>query len=210
MAKAKVYNLQGKEVDVISLNPEIFEVPLSEELLLQALHVQRTNARETLAHTKTRSNVRGGGKKPWKQKGTGRARAGSIRSPLWIGGGIIFGPLKERNYSLNLNRKMRKKAILMALSDKVRENSLIIVDDFNTVEPKTKEMVKALGNLKIDGSVLLTAGKKSANLKRASANLKKVELIQADSLNLEEVLKSKYMVVDAASLPIIEKTFKIK
>lgn len=211
MTSVKVYNLSGKEVETLELNPEFFGLPVNEELVLQALHVLRTNSREALAHTKTRTNVRGGGKKPWKQKGTGRARAGSIRSPLWIGGGIIFGPLKERNYSLNINKKMKRKALLMALSDKIASAQVIIVDELNLSAPKTKVMLDAMKNLKIEGgSVLMGMAKKTEAVSRASANIQKFILTQADSLNIEDVLGAKYLVLDKASLPVIEKTFNYR
>jgi len=209
MTNVKVYNLAGKEVGTVELNPKIFAVPVNMDLITQVLHVQRTNSRQPLAHTITRTFIRGGGKKPWKQKGTGRARAGSSRSPLWRGGAIIFGPLKERNYSLSINKKQKQKALLMALSEKAKNEQLVIIDDIAMKTPKTKEMVAAMKALKVSGrQVLMAMAKKSDEVKRSAANIQKLTVISADSLNLEDVLKAKYLVIDQASLPVIEKTLK--
>lgn len=209
MTNVKVYNLAGKEVGAVELNPEIFAVPVNMDLITQVLHVQRTNSRQPLAHTITRSFIRGGGKKPWKQKGTGRARAGSSRSPLWRGGAIIFGPQKDRNYSLSINKKQKTKALLMALSEKAKNEQLVVIDDMSLKTPKTKEMVSAMKALKISGRpVLMAMAKKSDEVKRSAANIQRLVVISADSLNLEDILKAKYLVIDQASLPVIEKTFK--
>lgn len=209
MTNVKVYNLAGKEVGTVELNPKIFAVPVNMDLITQVLHVQRTNSRQPLAHTITRKFIRGGGKKPWKQKGTGRARAGSSRSPLWRGGAVIFGPIKERNYSLSINKKQKQKALLMALSEKAKNEQLVVIDDMSLKTPKTKEMVVAMKALKISGrSVLMAMAKKSDEVKRSAANIQKLVVISADSLNLEDILKAKYLVIDQASLPVIEKTFK--
>jgi len=206
----KVYNLEGKEVGEVTLSPAIFGQKVSKELVAQAIRIQQANAREPWAHTKTRGEVRGGGKKPWKQKGTGRARHGSSRSPIWSGGGVTFGPRNERNYTLAINKKMKKKALLMALSDKAQSDLLIIVDTLVLPKSKTKELVLGLANLKLTNkSVLLTVAGKSDSTVRASKNLKKIEVIRADSLNIEDVLKRQYLVLEKDSLPVIEKTYKV-
>jgi len=208
MSKVTVYNLEGKAVEEIELNPEFFDIAMNEELVTQVLRVQRANAREAIAHTKTRGEVSGGGKKPWKQKGTGRARHGSIRSPLWIGGGITFGPRSDRNFSLKINKKMKKKALLMTLSEKARDGQLMIVDSFVLPEAKTKRAVSMLKNLKITTSALFALGAKNEGIRRAVANVKKVNTLLADSLNVEDVLVAKTLVIEKSALPIIEKTYK--
>ncbi len=146
--KYQVYNLQTEKVKDVELNPEIFDIPINQDLVHQALVAQMANSRKNYAHTKGRGEVRGGGRKPWRQKGTGRARHGSIRSPLWVGGGVTFGPTKYRNYSQKLNKKMKKKAILICLSDRVKDKQVTLVDKFDFKNQKTKEIVEALANLK--------------------------------------------------------------
>jgi len=148
MKKYPVYNITAEKVKEVELNPKIFGVQVKEAVVHQAAVAQMANARRVLAHTKDRGEVRGGGAKPWRQKGTGRARHGSVRSPLWVGGGITFGPTKERNFSKKVNKKMKRKALFMCLSDKVNNNLLILLDKLNLEKGKTKEMVEIIGNLK--------------------------------------------------------------
>ena len=207
MTKVAVLNLAGKEVGQVELNPKIFNVAVNETLVTHAVLVQQANGRQVVAHTKTKGEVRGGGKKPWKQKGTGRARQGSIRSPQWKGGGVVFGPRNTRNFSLDINKKQKKKALLMTLSDKAATNKLIIVDTLALTAPKTKELAKGLKNLKVDRSALITSSGANEGLVRASKNLPKVAVIRANSLNVVDVVKHKFLVLDMASLETIEKTF---
>ncbi len=208
MTKVKVYNLEGKEVESIELNPSVFAVAPNKILIAQAVRVQEANAREAVAHTKTRAEVRGGGKKPWKQKGTGRARAGSSRSPIWIGGGITFGPRSDRNFSLSINKKQKRKALFMTLTDKVQDNKLVVVDSLSLKGSKTKDLKQVLKKLNITSSVLLATAGKNDELVHASGNLQKVEAIRANSLNVVDILKHGYLVVEKDSLPIIEETYK--
>ncbi len=207
MTKVSVYNLQGKEVEKIDLNPAIFDMAPNKNLVAQVVRVQEANARQPIAHTKTRTNVRGGGRKPWKQKGTGRARVGSIRSPLWRGGGIVFGPLSVRNFALNINKKMKQKALFMALTDKVHEQKLIIVDSLAMDAPKTQQLVAALGALKVDGSALVATAATNANVTLSARNIERVEQIQANSLNVRDVLKHQYLVLEKSALDVIEATY---
>ena len=155
--KVPVYNQKAEIVGDIELNSKIFEVKPKQHLLAEAVRVQLSNARIGTAHTKTKGEVRGGGRKPWKQKGTGRARAGSIRSPIWRGGGITFGPRSNRNWELKMNKKAKKQALFMTLSDKVKENRFIVVDKMELSAIKTKEM---LGILKDFRSKIKDLGKK--------------------------------------------------
>lgn len=145
--KIKIYNQKAESVGDMNLSDKIFSVKVNENLVHQVMVTQMANERQVLAHTKDRSEVRGGGAKPWRQKGTGRARAGSSRSPIWIGGGITFGPRKDRNFKKKINKKMKQKAMLMVLSDKVKNNSLVVLDKLEMKEYKTKMFAEMLRNL---------------------------------------------------------------
>src|SRR3989338_5627406 len=144
MAKVNLYNKTGQTVGEINLDPALFEVKADKALVHEAVVAQMANSRVVLAHTKDRGEVRGGGKKPWKQKGTGRARHGSRRSPIWIGGGITFGPNAWRNFALKINRRARRKALFMALSDKVASQAFVVVDALTVAQPKTREVASML------------------------------------------------------------------
>lgn len=148
MLKIAVYNQKGEQIGDQKLNEAIFGIKINPAVVHQAVIAQLANVRKVLAHTKTRGEVRGGGKKPWRQKGTGRARHGSIRSPIWIGGGVTFGPRKERNYKLKINKKVKQKSIFMALSDKVANSKFILLDVLELPAAKTKEMAKLIVVLK--------------------------------------------------------------
>lgn len=176
--KINIYNQKAEAVGEMELADRIFGVPANQNLVHQAVVAQMANSRQVLAHTKDRSEVRGGGKKPWRQKGTGRARAGSSRSPIWKGGGVTFGPRKERNFSKKINKKMRQKAILMALSDKVASNNLLVLDKLEMDNYKTKVFNKILEGLeKILNKDLKSASKASA--KNEKGKIKKEETSQA-------------------------------
>lgn len=210
MAKVKVYNLDGKEVEQLDLDPKIFEIEANPALVHQVIEVQRANSRLKLAHTKTRGEVRGGGKKPWRQKGTGRARHGSIRSPLWIGGGITFGPRTEREFSKKINKKMRRKALFMVLSDKVKENNFVVVDNLTLPEIKTKKFYTILKKLpmKAVSSTLVVLNNKDENINKSARNIKKVKTILADSLNVYDILKYNFLLIDKEGVKKIIDTYK--
>ncbi len=145
--KYQVYNEQAEKVKEVELNPAIFNLDINQGLVHQAAEAQLANRRTPLAHTKDRSEVRGGGRKPWRQKGTGRARHGSIRSPLWKGGGVTFGPTKHRNFSKNINKKMKTKALFMCLTDRAKDNYLVLLDKLEVKDNKTKEFITLIKNL---------------------------------------------------------------
>lgn len=210
MAKVKVYNLAGKEIEQLELDPKIFEVEAKPSLVHQVIEVQRANSRLKLAHTKTKGEVRGGGKKPWRQKGTGRARHGSIRSPLWIGGGITFGPRTEREFSKKINKKMRRKALFMTLSDKVKENNFVVVDKLELPEIKTKNFFTILKKLPMKGisSTLVVLTAKNENINKSARNIKKIKTILADSLNVYDVLKYNFLLIDKEGVKKIIDTYK--
>jgi large subunit ribosomal protein L4 len=233
MNKINVYNSAGEVVKEVKLNPKIFNIEINLGLIQQVAEAQLANARQVLAHTKNRGDVRGGGIKPWRQKGTGRARHGSIRSPLWVGGGVTFGPRKDRNYSKKVNKKMKKKALFMCLTDKVQSNLLVPLDTLKIDTPKTKsllDILKKLPTLETKTKRVKVPGKdKKVEIKKkeikeiaktlivmpdkvdkvylSSRNLKKVEVVRADSLNIVDILKYKYLVMPIDSLKVIEKTY---
>lgn len=208
--KLPIYNLAGKQVGEREINSAVFGVTAEPNLIQQLVVAESANARQVLAHTLTRSEVRGGGKKPWKQKGTGRARHGSIRSPLWRGGGVTFGPRSDRNFSLTIPSKMKRKALLMALSDKVANNKLVVLDDL-TLTGKTKEFVtgttslwQVLSPARLKPSVLLMLPTLSTEVKRATGNVPKVSAVRVDSLQVSAVLGSEMALTTVAGLEAME------
>lgn len=210
MAKIAVHNQSGEKVGEVNLPAEIFEVKPKMNVLHQALVTQTANARTPWAHTKTRGEVRGGGKKPWKQKGTGRARAGSIRSPIWIGGGTTFGPRNERNYSKKMNAKARHKALFMALTSKVLDKQLVVLDTLKLEQPKTKELAAILMKLPVAGKTTLVALrglKEESMIYRAGRNIPVIKLTRADSLNIKDLLDYEELILLKDSIAVISQTF---
>ena len=175
MPKIDVYNIEGKKVSDIELNENVFGIKPNEKIVHIALVNYMANQRQGTANTKTRSEVAGGGRKPWKQKGTGRARQGSIRAPQWIKGGIALGP-KPVDHTYRINRKERQLAIRSVLSSKVLENNLVVVDKLDLKEIKTKNMVKALENLKVEGKTLIILPEKNLNVQKSAKNIKGVKV----------------------------------
>ena len=209
----KVYNQKGEELKDIKLPKEIFEVTLNHDLLHQMIVAMQENKRQGTAHTKTRGEVSGSRKKPWPQKGTGRARHGDRYSPLWRGGGIAFGPRKDKKYGQKLQKKMRRKALFMALSEKARDGSLIILNKIELSEPKTKLMHQVVSNLRekietIDqGRILVALPGKEENVIRATKNLPDVHTIEARNLNVLELLSFKNLILHEKSIEIIKEVF---
>jgi large subunit ribosomal protein L4 len=210
MLKVKVYNLQGEELEEMKLNSKIFGVEINPTLVQQVVEAQLANKRLPLAHTKTRAEVSGGGKKPWRQKGTGRARHGSSRSPIWSGGGVTFGPRKDRTFSLKINKKMKTKALFMSLTDKIKENGFVVVDKLEIPQIKTKDFTAILKKLpsKSISSILVVLANKDEMINKSARNLQKVKTILADSLNVFDVLKFNYLLIDKAGIKKIEETYK--
>ncbi|MFH1413084.1 MAG: 50S ribosomal protein L4 [bacterium] len=213
MIKYKVYNQEGEAVSEIELSDKVFGVKLNQALVHQAVVAQMANARQVLAHTKDRSEVRGGGRKPWRQKGTGRARAGTIRSPIWRGGGITFGPTKDRNFSKQINKKMRKKALLMALSDKVANKDLALLDKLEVAKFKTKtfdKLVKTveekiLKNKNKKRNILVVDKSKDVKLKKSAQNLPGVEVINLENINIVDILKYRDLLLTTDVVKELEK-----
>ncbi|OGZ64654.1 MAG: 50S ribosomal protein L4 [Candidatus Staskawiczbacteria bacterium RIFCSPLOWO2_01_FULL_40_39] len=206
--KYPVYNQEGKETGEVNLPKDIFEVPLNADLVHQVAISQTANKRQVSAHTKDRGAVRGGGRKPWRQKGTGRARVGSIRSPLWRGGGVTGGPTNEKVYEKTIPTKMRRKALFMALSQKAKNNLLIVLDKLEMENPKTKMMVEIIK--KLPGSKesrLITALNGDKKVFLSARNITKTRVAEARNLNVADVLNYKYLIVSKDGIKDIEKTF---
>lgn len=188
MPKVAVYNIAGQQTGEIELNENVFGVEVNEAVLHQAVVMQLASQRLGTAATKTRGMVRGGGRKPWKQKGTGRARAGSTRSPIWVGGGTTFGP-QPRSYAFRMPRKQRRLAIKCALSAKVKAEELVVVDAIDFAQPKTKDVVKMLNDFKAtDSKALIVTGEALENVEKSSRNIRGVKAIASTGINVYDLL----------------------
>jgi large subunit ribosomal protein L4 len=221
--KVSTYTQNGKESGKAELPSEIFDVKMNSDLVHQVVLAQMSNQRQVIAHTKDKSEVRGGGRKPWKQKGTGRARHGSIRSPIWKGGGVTFGPTKDRNFKKKINKKMRRKALFMVLSSKVQDKEMIILDELKIEKPKTKEVVKIIqtpvfaffsdkstkdkAKVESQKSILIALSKKDVDITRAAKNIQKVKIVQAKDLNVLDLLNYKYLMMPKKGIDVIKETF---
>lgn len=201
-----VLDQTGKKIDTVTLHTKIFNAVVNPSLVAQAIRVRLHNARTGTAHTKTRDEVSGGGRKPWRQKGTGRARHGSIRSPLWKGGGIAHGPRAGKT-ALSMPATMRRAALFSALTDKLQQNGVVVVDALNVKDYKTKKFAEILKALPVDRSALIVVDKKDEKLQRAVANLPQVKVMIASVLHPYEVLKYGTVIFTKDSLPVLEKTF---
>lgn len=203
MAKVEVLNIKGEKVSDIKLNENIFEIEPNDAVLYDALRLARNSVRQGTADTKTRSEVSGGGKKPWRQKGTGRARQGSTRAPHWPGGGIVFGP-HPRSYTFKMNKKERRLALLSALSYKAKEKDLIVLESFDIDTNKTKDMKNLLAGLKLDKKVLIVVDNLTDNLILSTRNLKQVLLLSVSELNTYDIVNSNKMVITKAAMTKLE------
>lgn len=210
--KTKLYNQKAEMIGEIELPEKIFAAKWNPALVHQVVVAQEANRRKVIAHTKGRGEVRGGGRKPWKQKGTGRSRQGSIRSPLWKGGGVTFGPTKERVFTKGVNKKAKRLAMFSALSKKFSDNQIKVVDDIKISEAKTKLMAQILEKFfqkgKKNGGLIILA-QSNPILIHATRNLSFGQITTVSSLNLEDILKYKYLLFFKESIPVIESTFKI-
>ncbi len=204
MIKIDVYNLKGKVTGNVSLPEEIFGLESNNDLVHQVYVAQSANRRSGTSHTKTRGDKRGGGKKPWKQKGTGNARTGSIRNPIWKGGGTIFGPSKDMNFTKTVNAKMRRKALLITLSEKAKSDKIKVVESLNLEEKKTKFFVEMVKGLNLNKSALLGFGKEEKNSYRAARNIEKVRTLEVEQLNVFDLMNSEYLVISQDSIEQIK------
>jgi len=206
MPKLSLYNRDGEQVDEIEVQAVLFEAPFKQGALHQTAVSQAARRRLGSASSKDRSEVSGGGSKPWPQKGTGRSRHGSTRSPIWVGGGATFGP-HPRDFGTKVPKKMRRAALKSALSDKVKEGKLMVVDDFAIDTPQTKKMVALLDNLKVTGGALIVSDQPDLNLIKAARNLPKVKTILGRQLNVLDILTYNYLVMSKAALEQVEEVF---
>src|SRR3989344_1366419 len=208
-----LYNQQAEKVGKVILPDSVFSVPMNKDLLYQVVTSQMGNKRQVTAHTKDRGEVRGGGKKPWRQKGTGRARHGSIRSPIWKGGGVTFGPRNERIFKKKINKKMARKALFVILSSKVKDKELTIIDSVKLENWKTKEMARIINKIselfpvKHGSMLLVTPNKLDETVERVARNIPKVDVMEAKNLNALDVAARKNLLVLKEALEVIQKNF---
>ncbi len=206
MPTVDIYNGQGERVGELELNHVVFGAEVKEHLLFDVCQMLLNNRRRGTASTKTRSEVRGGGRKPWRQKGTGRARHGTIRSPIWTGGGVTFGP-KPRNYRYMLPKKVRRAAMRSALSSKVQQKELTVLDGLQLAQPKTREMVNLLKNLNAEGRVLLVTAGPDENVFKSGRNIPKVKTTVANQINVLDILSCDRLIMTADAVATVEEVF---
>ena len=206
MPKIDVYNIEGKKVSNIELADSVFGIEPNEKIVHSVLVNYLANQRQGTSNTKTRAEVAGGGRKPWKQKGTGRARQGSIRAPQWFKGGIALGP-KPRDYSYRLNKKERRLAIRSVLSSKVLENNLVVVDAMNFDAIKTKNMVSALNNLKVEGKTLIVLPEKNENVQKSARNIEGVKTSLVNTINIYDLLKYNKLILTVDAVKNLEEVY---
>ncbi len=207
MPTIKTYNLEGKEVGELKLSEKVFGLPMNDDLVHQVFVSISANKRQVLAHTKTRGERAGSGVKPWKQKGTGRARVGSVRTPVWRKGGVVFGPTNERNFEKKINQKMKEKAIKIVLSGKLASDDIVILENLNIKEKKTSEFAKVFSSLKIKGSSLFSFSEQEKDLRIFSRNLKKNSNIMTSQLNVFDMLNHKKLIFSKESVKYLEEKY---
>ena len=205
MAKVSVLNMEGKQVDEIELNDAVFGVEVKENLVHQAVLSQLANNRQGTQKAKTRSAVSGGGRKPWRQKGTGHARQGSTRAPQWTGGGVVFAPV-PRDYSFKMNKKEKRAALKSVLTDRVNENKFIVVDDIKFEAPKTKDFVKMMNNLNVS-KALVVLKDNDVNAVMSAKNIPTVKTALTNTINVYDILKYDVVVIDKAAVATIEEVY---
>ena len=205
MANVALYNMSGEQSGTIDLKDEIFNVEVSEHAMHMAVVQYLANHRQGTQSARTRAEVRGGGRKPWRQKGTGRARQGSIRSPQWVGGGVVFAP-KPRDYSFKLNKKFKRLALKSALTTKVAENKIIVVDELTLPEIKTKEMAKVLTNIKAENALIVMTGV-NTNVMLSARNIPAVKTAAVNTINVYDILKYNTLVVTKDAVSQIEEVY---
>ena len=206
MSKLAIYNIDGEKVGELELLKEVFDVEIKEYAVHQVVVAQLANKRQGTQSAKTRAEVSGGGKKPWRQKGTGRARQGSIRSPQWIHGGVVFAT-KPRDYRMNISKTLRKVAIKSVLTSKVREDNMLVLNDISFDAPKTKNMVKVLNNLNVDSKLLLVTENVNKNVYRSSTNLQDVKVIPVNNINVYDLLRYEKLIITQGAVKRLEEVY---
>lgn len=208
MSKIDVLNVKGEKVKDITLNKEIWNIEPNDVVLYDAIMLAQSNARQGTHSVKSRAEVSGGGRKPWRQKGTGRARQGSTRAPHWYHGGVAFGPQTEKNYTKKMNRKERRLALKSALSYKVLDNELIVLDALSLESNKTKEMKDILANLKVDRNILVVVDELDDNVVLATRNLNNVLLLSADEINTMDIVSANVLIATEGAIKSVEEALK--
>lgn len=206
MKKIAVLNIKGEKVKDINLNENVWGIEPNDAVLYDAIVLAQNNQRQGTSSTKTRSEVSGGGRKPWRQKGTGRARQGSIRAPHWVGGGVALGP-KPRSYNYTVNKKEKRLAIKSMLSSKVLENELVVVENLPLKEIKTKEMARILNNLKVEGKAVILLPEKDEVVQKSARNIEGVKTLQVGTINVYDLLKHKNLVVTEDTVKKLEEVY---
>ncbi|NTU66387.1 MAG: 50S ribosomal protein L4 [Candidatus Moranbacteria bacterium] len=206
--KIAIQNLEGKQVEEIEVSENVFGLKRNDELVHQVMVAISSNNRQVIADTKTRGERAGSGIKPWKQKGTGRARVGSVRTPVWRKGGVVFGPNNDRNFKKKINKKMNQKAIAIVLSAKLKDSEIIVVDKFEFKDKKTKEVAKTVANLKIKGKTLMAFSDNEKDLRSASRNIEKMENILTSQLNVLDMLSNKNLLLTKESIMYLNEKYK--
>ena len=206
MPSVKLYDMKAKEIGTLELSDALFNAEYNEAVIHQAVVARLANERQGTKSTLTRSEVRGGGAKPWRQKGTGRARQGSIRSPQWIKGGVVFAP-KSRDFSKKMNSKAKAVALLSALSQKIRDDEVIFVDQIQVAQPKTKEMAAFLKAFNLEKTVLLVMDNNDESVLRASANIAKISTLPVEQINTYDVVKNAKIVISKQAVQQIEEVY---
>ncbi|HBH11912.1 MAG: LSU ribosomal protein L4p (L1e) [Clostridiales bacterium 38_11] len=206
MPKVALYNVSGEQIGDIELSDDIFGIEVNTHVMYEAVKAYLANQRQGTQSAKTRSEVRGGGRKPWRQKGTGRARQGSIRSPQWKGGGVVFAP-KPRDYSIRLPKKVRRLALKSAFSSKVESNEIIVLDELNMTSPKTKDMIKVLENLKVGKKTLIVIPGKDENIYKSARNIPGVKTSAVNTLNVYDILNHNSFVITKDAISKVEEVY---
>lgn len=206
MPKVNVYNISGEVVEEMELSDDIFGIEINEHAVYEVVKNQLANKRQGTQSAKTRAEVRGGGRKPWRQKGTGRARQGSIRSPQWKGGGVVFAP-KPRDYSYSVPKKVKRLALKSVLTSKVVENEMIVVDDLKLNAPKTKEMINILNNLKADKKALIVIDQRDENVILAARNIPNVQTAYVNTINVYDILKYNSFIITKEAVKKVEEVY---
>ncbi len=206
MPKVNVYNILGEQVEEIDLKDDVFGVEVNEHILYEVVKNQLANKRQGTQSVKTRAEVRGGGRKPWRQKGTGRARQGSIRAPHWVGGGVSFAP-KPRDYSYKVPKKVKRLAMKSALSSKVLNDEIIVLDELSLDEPKTKEMAKILSNIKAGKKALIVMDKKDMNVIKSARNIPNVQVVFVNTLNVYDILNFDSFIITKDAVRKVEEVY---
>lgn len=206
MPKVNVYNMQGEQLEQIELNEATFGVEVNQHVVYEVVKNQLANKRQGTQSAKTRAEVRGGGRKPWRQKGTGRARAGSTRSPIWTGGGVAFAP-KPRDYSYKVPKKIKRLAMKSALTSKVLENEIIVIDELTMDSPKTKDMVNILKNISADRKALIVTLNPESNVIKSANNLPNVQTTIVSNMNVYDILKYNSLIITKEAVRKVEEVY---